>query len=610
MIHRRRLYWHLFPLFLFVIAVALAGATVYSTTAMEDFLLEQTRAELTAQAYLLSPQLPRTISPEAMPALQQVFITQGRLSGTRLTLVSPSGVVLADSAHRPQEMGNHANRPEIVTALRGETGSAVRYSRTLRKRMMYVALPLQQGDGVVAGVIRTALSLSAIDEKIGAIRLRILLGGIAMAVLAVMLSMVVSRRISRPIEEIILGAKRFAEGERDQPLPIPDTAELADLARTMNQVASEIASQIHQAESRSKEIESILSSMIEGVIAVDMNEKVIRLNAGAYRIFSLDPDTSEGRPLHELIRNTVFQSLLEKCVRTGEKCESDIAFYTPEEQIIYTRYSPLKDAADIQLGALIVMNNVTQLRRLESMRRDFAANVSHEIKTPLTAIKGFVETLRHTDMDDEAAAQRFLEIIEKHVNRLAAIIEDLMQLSRIERDSGGEDLLLQSHPLKEIIRTAVQICSETSEYRNITIDVSGDPHITVMADRPLLEQAAVNLLDNAIKYSASGQQIRIGTQVLANEVQVTISDDGPGIPKKHLPRLFERFYRVDKARSRQMGGTGLGLAIVKHIIQAHGGHISVDSEVNKGSTFTIHLPRQAPAVTPTLQKPEGKQNGS
>lgn len=597
MIRRRPLFWHIFPAVLVVIIVSLVVVTLQNTAAMEKFFLEQTRMDLTARALLLTPRFPDAISPASTEALQKVISTQGRISGTRITVILPSGKVLADSASYPLEMENHANRPEIMAAFHGKEGSSIRFSKTLRKRMMYVALPIHNQDGALTAVIRTALSVSAIDDKLNTIRLSILLGGLGIAALAALLSLLVSRRISRPIEEFKKGAERFAAGDLTRPLPIPNALELADLAHTMNQMATEIERRVHQAESRSREIESILVSMIEGVIAVDMDEKILRINAAASRMIPLSQDAAVGRPLHELIRNTAFHQLLEKSVTSGTSGESDITFYMPEEQVIHTRCAPLKDAADKRLGLLIVMNDVTQLRRLENMRRDFASNVSHEIKTPLTAIKGFVETLRHTAVDDPEAAARFLEIIEKHVNRLAAIIEDLMQLSRIERDSSGEDLFLREHRLKDILQTAVQICKSASALRNVTIDLSCDDTTTVMADSPLLEQAVVNLLDNAIKYSAAGETIRMLTRALTNEIQVAVMDNGPGISKKHLPRLFERFYRVDKARSRQVGGTGLGLAIVKHIAQAHGGHISVDSEVNQGSTFTIHLPRQIPKKT-------------
>jgi two-component system phosphate regulon sensor histidine kinase PhoR len=250
----------------------------------------------------------------------------------------------------------------------------------------------------------------------------------------------------------------------------------------------------------------------------------------------------------------------------------------------------LLDAAGERLGALLVINDVTQLRRLESMRSDFAANVSHEIKTPLTAIQGFVETLLHGSVESAEESRRFLQIIHKHVNRLNAIIEDLMKLAHLEQDASNVRLQMTAQPIKKIIATAIQVCREKADQKNITITVVISDTLTAVMDAELMEQAAVNLLDNAIKYSAAHSSITISAEQTKQGIQIAFQDQGAGIPKKHLPRLFERFYRVDKARSRKMGGTGLGLAIVKHIVQAHGGHIRVESIQGQGSTFTIHLP--------------------
>ena len=248
------------------------------------------------------------------------------------------------------------------------------------------------------------------------------------------------------------------------------------------------------------------------------------------------------------------------------------------------------DADNKQIGILVVLNDVTQLRRLENMRRDFAANVSHEIKTPLTAIKGFVETLQHNAIDDHEEIQRFLAIIEKHVNRLTAIIEDLMQLSRIEQQQES-DLVLAKRDIKEVIQSAIAHCSDVARKQNVDIIFSGDQVVTALIDTTLLEQAFINLIDNAIKYSDAGSVVEISTSIEEDGVKIDIQDHGIGIPQEHLARLFERFYRVDEARSRKLGGTGLGLAIVKHIVQSHKGHVTVESQPGEGSTFSIILPK-------------------
>ena len=592
MIHRKRLLWQIFPSFLLVIVIALTAVTVYSTRAMEQFYLVQTRSELESRAQLVIPQINRLLNTPDSGAIQALVGRAGRASSTRITVILTTGEVVGDSDKRPEQMENHADRPEIAAAIQGSSGSSIRYSSTLQKRMMYVALPLINTDGTTRAVVRTSFPISEVDDALTGIRWRVLAGGIIAAALAGLLSLWVARRISRPIEEIKNGAARFAAGDLNEPLPIPDSAELADLARTMNQMAAEIESRIQQAVSGRKEIESILSSMVEGVIAVDMDEKVIRINDAAGRIVSATIADATGRNLHELIRSTQFHRLFEETLQGGTTTETDISLFGLEEVTIYTRCAPLRDARDEQVGVLVVMQDVTQLRRLEHMRRDFAANVSHEIKTPLTAIKGFVETLRHTEVDDPGEAERFLEIIEKHVNRLSAIIDDLMQLSRIEQDSLGEEIFLRDCRLDALLKNAALLCQESAVARQVTIDIHCQDDLTIAADAPLLEQAVLNLMDNAIKYSAGGGTITVTARETDTATRIAVADNGPGIPQKHIPRLFERFYRVDKARSRRIGGTGLGLAIVKHIIQAHGGDIEAASEIGKGSVFTIVLPRK------------------
>ena len=331
-------------------------------------------------------------------------------------------------------------------------------------------------------------------------------------------------------------------------------------------------------------------NMLEGVIAVDRNERVINMNPAAGRMFDCDPAKVQGRNIQEVVRNLAIQRFVTRMLTTSEAISDDFILYRAEERTLNIHSSPLYDSSSVQIGALLVMNDVTQLRHLENVRRDFVANVSHEIKTPLTAIKGFVETLQQGTVEDRAEQERFLGIVLKHVNRLGAILEDLLALSRMEQENGTEEVRLSTGRIKEVIQTAIQVCQPKAAARDITISVDAAEDLSANLDATLLEQAFVNLIDNAVKYSDDGSQVRISAAQEKREVTIKFADQGSGIPNKHLPRLFERFYRVDKARSRKLGGTGLGLAIVKHIVQAHGGHITVESSLGQGSTFTVHLP--------------------
>jgi two-component system phosphate regulon sensor histidine kinase PhoR len=283
---------------------------------------------------------------------------------------------------------------------------------------------------------------------------------------------------------------------------------------------------------------------------------------------------------------------MDRSLLNGESVESDIVYHQNGERIFNVHCTPLLDAVQERMGGLVVISDVTQLRRLENMRRDFAASVSHEIKTPLTAIKGFVETLSTGELEDSEETRRFLTIIEKHVNRLAAIIDDLMQLSRIERDDEIQQIGRECCRVADVLNTVIGLCADGIREKKIDVRLACETGLSGCFDATLLEQAALNLLDNAIKYSPEKSVIRIEALTVNDEIQIRFMDQGMGIAKKHLPRLFERFYRVDKARSRKLGGTGLGLAIVKHIAQAHGGSVTVESELEKGSTFTLHLPRK------------------
>ncbi|MBC2744757.1 MAG: PAS domain-containing protein, partial [Desulfosarcina sp.] len=342
--------------------------------------------------------------------------------------------------------------------------------------------------------------------------------------------------------------------------------------------------------SQRNKTEAVLSSMREGVIATDMELRVISINQTAAKMFSVPMQTIHGRSVLGVLRNHEFQALIERSLSTGESLESDIIYHQNGEHTFNIHCTPLLDTLKKRMGGLVVISDVTQLRRLENMRRDFAASVSHEIKTPLTAIKGFVETLCTGDVDDREEARRFLTIIDKHVNRLTTIIDDLMQLSRIERDDEIQQIGSEICRIEEVLNTAIGLCHEGIEEKTITVALTCEADLSGRFDATLLEQAAVNLLDNAVKYSPENSTIHIEALTVDDEIQIRFRDQGIGIAKKHLPRLFERFYRVDKARSRKLGGTGLGLAIVKHIAQAHDGNITVESELERGSTFTLHLP--------------------
>ena len=455
--------------------------------------------------------------------------------------------------------------------------------------MMYVAIPLKSKQKIIA-VIRASLPVTAIDQALEKINIKIILGGLLISLIAAGISLFVSRRISRPIEKLKKGADFFARGNLSHRMPGTDVVEIDSLIEALNQMAGQLEDRLNTIVRQKNELSAVLSSMAEGIIAVDMDERIISVNKAAARFFEDVPQNLLNRSIPEAIRNPVLQKFINRALSSKENLEEDITLYQKGERILYVHHTPLENAVGQRTGILVVMNDVTHLRKLENMRKDFAANVSHEIKTPLTAIKGFVETLRTGEDVDPKETQRFLSIIEKHVNRLTAIIEDLMKLSKIERQDEDSEIYLEESSVKSVILSAIQTCREKTVAKNITVDLVCPEDLKARFDSRLMAQALVNLLDNAINYSGEKSEIQISAGLKDQELRISVQDHGIGIPKEHLSRLFERFYRVDKARSRDLGGTGLGLAIVKHIAHAHGGRVTVDSIFGKGSTFSLQLP--------------------
>ena len=536
-------------------------------------------------------QILRFLGPMDTKVVDALCKEVGKTSTARITVILPSGTVIGDSHDDPARMDNHALRPEVIQAKKGNAGRSIRFSTTLQQRMMYVAVPLMEHKMIVA-VIRTSLPVTAIDEKLKSIQAQIAFGGLLIAFIAAGISLYVSRRISRPIEKMKQGAEHFARGDLLHRLPETDLQEIGSLADALNQMAAQLDDRIKTIINQRNELEAILSSMKEGVIAFDLDERIISINQAAARIFEKTPKHMLNRSIQEVIRNPELQQFVTQALSSTDNLEGDITLYHEGERIIYLHSTSLRDSSEDQIGVLVVMNDVTQVRRLENIRRDFAANVSHEIKTPLTAIKGFVETLRHGSVKNPEEIDRFLGIIEKHVNRLTAILEDLISLSRIEQDDEKKAIKLQKNSIKNVLRTAIGNCREPADLKHITVDCVCEENISAMIDSHLLEQAVANLLDNAIKYSDEESSVHVSALQKEDSIIIRVQDHGAGITKEHLPRLFERFYRADKARSRNLGGTGLGLAIVKHIIQAHGGYATVDSTPGKGSTFSLHLPAE------------------
>jgi two-component system phosphate regulon sensor histidine kinase PhoR len=372
---------------------------------------------------------------------------------------------------------------------------------------------------------------------------------------------------------------------------MPHSQELSRLAGAMNTMAGQLDERIKTIIAQRNQLDAVLSGMSEAVVAFDLDERILFLNSAAEKLFNVQPLTVQGRTVTESIRSSQFQQFVQRLIETRETQTGDITAGPDREKRLEVRGNLLHDESGTIIGGIIVLNDVTELRRLENIRKDFVANVSHELRTPITSIKGFVETLLNNALDDKQNTKRFLEIVQRHADRLSMIIEDLLSLSRIEQQADSEQIQTELTKISQIIDSAMHLCEQNAISKQIKVERSCREELRGHVAPSLLEQALVNLIDNAIKYSEEQSTIKVEAFETDQEIVLAVHDNGCGISREHLDRLFERFYRIDKARSRKVGGTGLGLSIVKHIAQAMGGYPTVSSTVGKGSTFEIHLPR-------------------
>ncbi len=601
MLHKK-LIWQIFPANLVILLLAIIAVTWYASTSLHGFFLDNAEADLNARAGLIRSRVGTLLADT--PELRSYCVQVGREAATRITVIAPDGKVLADSNERPEAMENHLKRPEIAAAFAGKKGSSLRFSKTLNESMLYLAIPVRHGEQTedaasgISAVLRMAVPVTAIDRTLEGIQLRIAFGSIAVILAAAAVTLLISRNISRPLEEMKKNAEAFARGDFSQKM-LPRqrqsaSLEVTTLASSMNRMAELLDEKIKAIETHRNQLDTVFSSMVESVIAVDLEERVISINAAAARLLGVDRKDAQGKFVQAVVRNVELQRQIGKVLETRESVEDEVVLQDQEgEKLLQTSIVTLFDGKARSVGALVVMNDVTKLRRLETIRRDFVANVSHELRTPITSIRGYVETLLDGALDSREDSVKFLQIIQRQSDRLNAIIDDLLALSRIEQESHEGEIALQDGALYPVLAAAVQTCQVQADKTEVHIGLDCPENLLVTMNDTLLEQAVVNLLVNAIKYSHRGGTVLLQAGVAgepdARKVVISVKDNGCGIAREHLPRLFERFYRSDRARSRAVGGTGLGLAIVKHIIQAHGGRIEVQSQEGVGSEFRITL---------------------
>ena len=577
---RTRLVWQLFAGFSVLLTAAIAAAFWVASVQLAGQADESLRQRLADAARSLAVLEADRDGPPDAAAFENNAQTVRTATRIDCRLIASGGTAAVDDT-----LAEAAARDGIA--------SRSRYDGASGRRSLEVAVPIGTRRPPVAIVLATADAAES-DRDLATWQRRLLAGCLGTAACAVAAGYVLARRVTRPIDELRAAAARLAGGDTTTAVPATEVAELADLATALSRLRTQLVERGLTIGRQGTQQEAVLGSMIEGVLAVDARQRLLGINRAAADLLDVDPDDCAGRPLIDVIRNPDLRRFALTAIDCRAPVEDDLVLHGPRDRTIRLRGTALRDASG-EGGAVIVLNDVTEMKRLEHVRRDFVANVSHELKTPIASIKGFVETLLDGAMDDPADTSRFLGIVARQADRLAAIVDDLLALSRIEQSEGAGNLPVETVPVASILTAVTLDCGPRAADRSIRLEVDCPANLAATLNAALVEQAVINLVDNALKYSESGKTVWLSAAASEppgpRELVLRVRDEGCGIEPIHLPRLFERFYRVDKARSRNLGGTGLGLSIVKHIVQAHTGAVSVDSEPGVGTTFTIRLPR-------------------
>ena len=585
---KKHLFWLLLPSYWLLTAIAILVVALYAFHSMKNLYFQTLETGIQTRATLLSNQVAPLVENGDMAAIDQLCKKLGTAVDTRFTVIMPDGKVVGDSDNNPDKMEYHGNRPEIRQALAGNAGIDKRYSQTVGQEMMYIAVPLRDAKREILCAVRASLPMTAIQGELNTMTARVVTASLLTGILAMIICILMVRRITHPLRDMGRAARQFAEGDFHHRIPSQQTHELDQLAESLNSMSDQLSNTLSTLSEQRNEQQAVLSSMTEGVLAIDKKERIIHMNRVAKEILGVEAQETKHAIIQQVVRFANLQEFIKAMLGSQKPQSRDLTLRGKVEKQIQASGTVLQNATGDSIGALIVLRDVTQLRHLETVRSDFVANVSHELKTPITSIKGFVETLLSDDWEHDPETRRFLETINQQSGRLNAIIDDLLTLSRLETKEGP--VLHEPTSLASTLESAIYLCQLQAGKKNIQIDMVCPPDLTLSINAPLLEQALVNLIINAVKYSEPDKKVFVLAEQHDGKAMIYVKDEGFGIEHKHLDRLFERFYRVDTARSRKLGGTGLGLSIVKHIVQAHGGTIQVESKLGAGSTFIITLP--------------------
>jgi two-component system phosphate regulon sensor histidine kinase PhoR len=565
---------------LLLIVVALGSAAIFLTRYTAASELQHAEDTMAAQARILRPALAAV----DQPSLQAWTDRAGAETQARVTVIARDGVVLADSQHDPASMENHGGRPEVRQALAGATGTAVRHSATLDADLCYLAVSADLPGR--PGVLRLAVPLRQIDVAVAAVRWIVLRASLVAAVFALLVAFLVSRAFSRRIRRIQAFAQELVNEEYSGTIASQPDDELGSLARSLRGMAEQFRRMLAALAEESARRKALLAGMVEGVLAVDHDLRVTFCNGSFARAVKAREPLPERVPVVEVVRDPELLELLRRVIATGEPARRRLTLAAAAGRVFDVQGAPVGQPP--AAGAIAVLHDVTDVEHLERVRKDFVANISHELRTPLAAIRGYAETLLDGAAQDPAANRKFLEIICRNTVRLGDMASDLLALSEME--SEREPPPAEKVSVREAAAAALAAVENEAVARHVDVFAGAIEDVHVMGQRFRLEHALVNLLANGIRFNRAGGEVRLAAILVGDRVRITVSDTGIGIPFQDLPRIFERFYCVDKARSRETGGTGLGLAIVKHAAERMAGTVTVESRPGKGSVFTLQFP--------------------
>ncbi|EAG4802094.1 PAS domain-containing protein [Listeria monocytogenes] len=577
---------------LFFVVMVIVG--VFSGELMKSTYLNMKENQLEDDAKILlqTTNMENLDLDKDAATIQKSLDPLGEDIDARITVIDSKGDVVADTKKDPEKLDNHMNRPEVTDILKkGESvGISIRESDSLGYSMLYVAVPVKH-QGKTDGVLRISISLESVDAAVAKLWGNLaLIFGIALVIIAA-ISVFIARKITRPVREIIEVSTDLANHKYDSRIHGKISGELQDLSISVNTLAESLETQMFEIKQNEQRLNAIVQNLVSGVMLINVDKQVIMTNRTMYQILGETEIT--GKPFYEVIKSFALSQLIEATFETKTIQQKEIILYFPREMILDASVSPILGENGEITGIILLLHDITQIRHLENVRSEFVTNVSHELKTPVTALKGFAETLLDGAMYDEVLLKKFLTIIKEESDRLHRLIMDILALSRIEQNPVTENVELVD--VDEVIEQSARTIFEMATEKNIRVTIPEKTSASVMieTDRDKLQQIVINLLSNAINYTPVDGKVEVKLIEQEAEVIIEVTDNGIGIPAKDIDRVFERFYRVDKARSRHSGGTGLGLSIVKHLVENCGGRIEVESQEEVGSTFRVTLPKKA-----------------